>query len=633
MGLLDNVRAWFGGEKRAVTATSLRDPALVALFGSPTTEAGVGVSEGSSLGIAGVWAAVRVISETVASLPLILYQRQGNGRTRADAHPLYSLLHDQPNPETPALVWRETLLAHCLTWGNGYAEIERNLAGDPVSLWILSPDRVTVKRDVEGALFYEYRGEDGIQEIPAADVFHIRGLGFDGLQGYSVVRTARESLGLALACERFGARLFGSGAKPSGILTIPGVLSDDAKARLRREWNALHSGVTNAHGTAILEQGTTWTALGIPPEDCQFLSTRQFQLGEICRWFNVPPSKIRDTAGASYSSLEQENLQFLTETLRPWMVRMEQEIWAKLLAPEERRTLYAEFLVDGLLRADQAARYAAYAVGRNSGFLSVNEIRARENLDPIPGGDTYLAPLNMQEVGTPLGTPFTSPTPAVGTVPDSPPPNGPAPAAGASTPSEPVREENAQDYASDACIRLAEMMTEHQVQSCEHGSTNRCRICGIERERVLIPAAKPGGDHAWGIKWVPILPARPPEDLEDRALPVKYQDLDFTPPKGAREEAARGLEWRREHKRGGTAVGVARARDISNGVQLSPETVRRMASYFARHEVDQEGQGWKPGQDGYPSAGRIAWALWGGTPARSWAGSLVESMNLRDEGQ
>jgi HK97 family phage portal protein len=537
MKIIDRITAWLQNRN-----WSARDPALArALMATAPTEAGVGITEGSALSIAAVWQAVRIISETVASLPLILYRRDGSGRNRASEHSLYFLLHDEPNPETPALVWRETILAHALTWGNGYAEIQRDFMGNPIALWIMTPDTIEPVRDEEDRLVYRQRRTDGGHTvIPARDVFHLRGLCWDGLKGYSVVKTARDSLGLTMATERFGARWFGSGSRPSGVLEHPGRLSDDARTRLRDDWERMHSGVGNSSRVAILEEGLKFEALSVPPEDAQFLGTRQFQLGEVARWFNLPPSKLRDPQASSYSSLEQENLQFVGETLRPWLIRFEQEVACKLLRPDERRTHYAEFLVEGLLRADQSARYQAYAVGRNWGWLSVNEIRARENLDPIPGGDEYLQPLNMQALGTD-------------------------------------------------------------------------------------PTAAPAGDPS-----VQSL-AEPDEELTTRALPQRYENLDFVPPQGVRDEAAKGLEWRRTHGRGGTTVGVARARDLANGKQLSPDTIRRMVSYFARHQVDKQGQGWRQGQEGYPSAGRIAWALWGGDPGETWANKLAEAMSRRDD--
>lgn len=503
MGLLDNFRSWWRGETRA--SYSLRDPALVALFGGHETEAGVSVTESTALQSSAVWSAVRVISESAGSLPLHLYQKEGRGRTRATDHPLYGILRDNPNPYTPALSFRETLLAHSLLWGNGYAEIERDLLGRPVALWILRPDWVTPEIQEDGTPVYIYRHPTlGQQELGPSQIFHIRGLGFDGLKGYSVVEMARDSMGLTIAAERFGARLFGSGAKPSGVLTTPGHLSDDALARLRRDFTAAHAGLGNSHRVAILENGLTWQAIGIPPEDAQFLQTRTFQLSEVARWFNIPSSKLRDNAGKSYSTLEQENWAFLSETLRPWLVRIEQEVQAKLLMPYEKGQFYAEHLVDGLLRADLTARYQAYAIARNWGWFSVNDIRTMENLDPVPGGDTYLQPLNMQALDSSGGATAPSATPAVGIAPPGAPSAAPPPDPSAGAFPADGLEENDLPAVRESVVALCELMTEHQVAACEHGSTNRCRICGIERERVLIPPAKPGGEHSWAVKWVPI---------------------------------------------------------------------------------------------------------------------------------
>lgn len=498
MGLVDTLRSFIGLESRATF--SLRDPALVTLFGGHGSDAGVVVTESTSLQSSPVWAAIRVISETVGSLPLLLYERSPDGRSRklAVEHPLYELLYCMPHPEIPAMLWSETLMGHALAYGNAYAEIVRAETGEIVSLPILRPDWMSPRRDDSGRLIYEYRHpRAGTHVYQPADVFHLRGLGFDGLVGYSVIRMARESIGLTMAAERFGAKFFGSGAKPSGVLTHPGRLSDDARGRLRQDFERLHQGVNNSHRVAILEEGMKWDALGVPPDDAQFLQTRQFQLQEIARWFNIPVGKLRGQ-GASYASMEAENLVFLTETLRPWLIRIEQEIYAKLLNSIERRIYCAEHRIDDLLRADQSARYNAYAIGRNWGWLSVNEIRAKEGLDPIAGGDEYLQPLNMQPIQAPLGPSAPTSSPSVGTV---------APAVTPTTggePPPPADELNDLATIDESTIRLAEQMTQHQIAACEHGKTNRCRICGIERERVLIPAGEPGGEHAWGIKWRPI---------------------------------------------------------------------------------------------------------------------------------
>jgi len=549
MTITERIANLFGYVRPATRAKTYMDPALTAYFGGAVSSAGVSVDEISALNFSPVWQAVRIISETVATLPVHVYRREPDGRRRADDLLVADLLRWEPNPEMTATQFREAWVAHALTWGNGFAEIERDSLGRAMRIWLLLPNAVTVTRDPAGNVIYLIRHESGQQvAVPQSDMLHLAGPGFDGLMGYSVINKARESIGLGLACEQFGGSMFGSGARPSGILEHPGRLSDDARARLRGDFERLHSGIDNAHRVAVLEEGLRWTQTSIPPDDAQFLQTRAYQIEEIARWFNIPVSKLRVKDGGSYSSLEQENSAFLTECLRPWLVRIEQEVRRKLLLPES-SALYVEHNVDGLLRTDLASRYQAYSIGRNWGWLSVNEVRALEQLEPVDGGDTYMMPMNMMPMGT-----------------------QPGPVAPASSPAT----------------------TE---QPAEDGS--------------------PSSNGA---------PAP-----EIRAIPRRYGGIDFIPPQGVRNAAKQGLEWRREHGRGGTAVGVARARDLSNGIQISPETIRRMVSYFARHEVDQQGEGWAPGQDGFPSAGRIAWALWGDDEGRRWAEKIAGQMDRADE--
>ena len=542
MKLADRIRNLFGLTPATTRARNLLDLALNAYFGGSVSTAGVSVDEYSALNYSPVFQAVRIISETVATLPIHVYRRDQDGRRRQDELLVADLLRWEPNPEMTAVQFREAWLAHAISWGNGFAEIERDGLGRAIRLWLLPPNCVTVTRDSVGNVIYQYRQQTGpLVTIPQADMLHLAGPGFDGLVGYSVIQKAREGIGLALAAEQFGSALFGTGARPSGILEHPGRLSDDARARLRGDWERLHSGIDNAHRVAVLEEGLKWTQTSIPPDDAQFLQTRTFQIEEIARWFNIPVSKLRVKDGGSYASLEQENSAFLSECLRPWLVRIEQEFRKKLLLPES-SALYAEHTVEGLLRTDLQSRYAAYSVGRNWGWLSVNEVRALEQLEPIEGGDQYMTPMNMQPLGVQPGA--------------------------------------------------------------------------------VAPPSNPSTDEQ---------PAEDSQYPEIRAVPRRYGGIDFLPPQGVRNAARQGLEWRREYGRGGTAIGVARARDLSNGVQISPETIRRMVSYFARHEVDKEGTGWEPGQDGYPSAGRIAWALWGDDEGRRWSEKIAGQMDRADE--
>ncbi len=360
------------------------------------TSAGVPVDEERALQITAVLAAVRILAEGVSSLPLILYRRRPDGgKDRATDHPLYTLLHDAPNEEMTAQTFRETLQAHLALWGNAYAQIVRERSGRVLSLWPLRPDRMEIKRAPDGTLWYLYADRPPFRQD---EILHLVGLSFDGVRGRSPIALARESLGLTLAAQEFGARFFANDARPGVVLRHPATLDDEAYQRIKASWEAAHQGVENAHRVAILEEGMEVATVGIPPRDAQFLDTRKFQVAEIARIFRVPPHMLADLDRATYSNIEQQSLEFVTHTLRPWLVRWEQAIQLRLLRPRERKEYFAEHLVDGLLRGDIESRYRAYMTARQGGWMSVNDVRVRENMNPIPGGDVYLQPLNMEPV-------------------------------------------------------------------------------------------------------------------------------------------------------------------------------------------------------------------------------------------
>ena len=323
------------------------------------------VSPSTALQVTAVFACVRILAETVAGLPLHVYRRLENGgKARAPDHYLYSLLHYLPNPEMTSFEFREVMMGHVCTWGNAYAEIEFDRAGRVRALWPLRPDRMTVKR-VNGRLQYIYKlskpDSQGRTEITLRDeqVFHVHGLGSDGIVGYSPIHLARQAVGLALAAEEFGARFFGNDARPGVVLEHPGQLGDEAHKRLRESWESRHGGLDKSHRVAILEEGLKVHEIGLPPEDAQFLQTRKFQVSEIARMFRIPPHMIADLERATFSNIEHQSLEFVIHTIRPWLVRWEQEIYRSLLTPQERKTYFAEFLVDGLLRGDIKSRYGA----------------------------------------------------------------------------------------------------------------------------------------------------------------------------------------------------------------------------------------------------------------------------------
>lgn len=379
--------------------TSIADPEawlIHALGGGGPSSSGVMVNARTSLNLAAVYACVRLLAETIGSLPLNIYERvESGGKKLATAHPLYGLLHDEPNEQMSSLIWRETCQGHLGLWGNGYSEIERDGAGEIAAIWPVPADRTTVRR-LNGRKIYIFRRPNNEEvTLDDVDVIHVPGLGYDGLIGYSPIDMARQVFGGALATQEFGNRFFANGANASGILTSDHELSDKAFAHLRESFAAKQSGLHNAHKPIILEDGTKWQAVSIPPENAQFLETRYFGIEEICRWYNVPPHMVQHLKDATFSNIENQAIQFVVYSIRPWLVRWEQELNRKLFRGEDRRRYFVQFNADGLLRGDTAARSTFYREQFMIGSITQNEIRALENRNPIPGGDTAYVPLNM----------------------------------------------------------------------------------------------------------------------------------------------------------------------------------------------------------------------------------------------
>ena len=371
--------------------------------------AGQAVNERSAMQMSAVYACVRILAESIASLPLHFYQyNDAGGKEKAINHPLYWLLHDEPNPEMSSFSFRETLMTHLLLWGNAYAQIIRNGRGEVIALYPLMPDRMTVDRDARGRIYYEYTRSDSDANtlgkkssviLAPEDVFHIPGLGFDGLVGYSPIAMAKQAIGMGLACDEYGAAFYQNGAQPGGVLEHPNVVKDPK--RVRESWNAIYQGSRNAHRIAVLEEGMTYKPITISPEQAQFLETRKFQIDEIARIFRVPPHMIGDLEKSSFSNIEQQSLEFVKYTLAPWISRWEQAIQRSLLLMSERTRYFARFNVEGLLRGDYQSRMNGYAVARQNGWMSANDIRELESLDMIPdeqGGNLYLINGNMTKL-------------------------------------------------------------------------------------------------------------------------------------------------------------------------------------------------------------------------------------------
>lgn len=374
------------------------------LFGG--TSSGKSVNERTAMQTTAVYACVRILAEAIAGLPLHVYQyRTDGGKERVVLHPLYYLLHNEPNPEMTSFVFRETLMSHLLLWGNAYAQVVRNGRGQAVALYPLLPNKMEVSRAPNGELIYTYRRDSeesrinpggGSVTLRRDEVLHIPGLGFDGLIGNSPIAMAKNAIGMSLATEEYGAAFFANGANPGGVLEHPGVIKDIQ--RVKESWNSAYQGSGNAHRVAVLEEGMKFQAIGIPPEQAQFLETRKFQINEIARIFRVPPHMVGDLEKSSFSNIEQQSLEFVKYTLDPWVARWEQSLQQSLILPSEKSALFIKFNLDGLLRGDYQSRMTGYSTGRQNGWMSANDIRELEDMNRIPaeeGGDLYLVNGNM----------------------------------------------------------------------------------------------------------------------------------------------------------------------------------------------------------------------------------------------
>ena len=393
MGFLKGIFRSRDKPKNATAGSSYR-------FFMGNSTSGKRVNERTAMQMTAVYACVRILAESIAGLPLHVYKYNSKGgKERAVEHPLFFLLHDEPNPEMTSFVFRETLMTHLLLWGNAYAQVIRNGRGDVTSIYPLMPNRMRVDRDENGRLYYEYKrygDEAGKQtcetvKLSPADVLHIPGLGFDGLIGYSPIAMAKNAIGMSMACEEFGAKFFANGAAPGGVLEHPGILKDPA--RVRESWNATFGGSSNSNKVAVLEEGMKYTPISVSPNEAQFLETRKFQINEIARIFRIPPHMIGDLEKSSFSNIEQQSLEFVKYTLEPWVTRWEQSLARSLLSMNERSRYLIKFNLDGLLRGDYESRMNGYATARQNGWMSANDIRELENMDRISaeeGGDLYI---------------------------------------------------------------------------------------------------------------------------------------------------------------------------------------------------------------------------------------------------
>ena len=404
MSVFGRIRDYFI-QALSVTDEKAWNPHLWNLYGSQSV-AGEQVDEYTALTYSAFFNAVSIISETTASLPCHLYQEKVNSTTGkkknrvASDRRMYRVLHDEFNPYMTAMAGRECLMSHVLTWGNGFAEKVRNSYGELIELWPITPNRVKIEVDGNGDLVYRIRVDNKDIYLPRENVLHIPGLGFDGLIGYSRVALARKSIGLSMALETFGSLYFGQGTHPGVIVSHPAKLSTTASSNLKDSLSAGYSGLGKSHRLLLLEEGMKIEKIGIPPDDSQFLESRQFQIPEIARWFNLPPHKLKDLQKSSFNNIEEEQISFVRDCIVPWLVRFEQNFNMQLLTDSDkymtgRGRLYWKHNIKGLLRGDVKSQGQFYKDMFGIGAFSVNDIMELEDMDPVEGGDKRFVPLNM----------------------------------------------------------------------------------------------------------------------------------------------------------------------------------------------------------------------------------------------
>lgn len=388
-------------------STPLTSEALLDYLGIEKTYAGKNVNEVTALGMSAVWRAVQVSCNVPAALPLHAFREVEESRVKAVGHS--ARLIDDPHPDmTPFEFW-QTVYMHRRLWGNAYVRKLRNQLGQIAEMWPIHPGRVKAGRESEtGRKVYAIDG--GREVLSDNEILHLPGLGYDGVCGVSPVRAARQSIGLGLAAEEFGAKLFGSGSLATGILQTEQRLTQKQADTLSQRWKDKHAGLAGAHGTIVLDKGANFHQLTIPPEDAQFLESRRFQVVEVCRWFGIPPFLMFETEKSTSwgTGLEQQALGWVKFDLNPELTAIEQRLTKHILRPAQ---VYARYSIEGLLRGDSTARARFYQSLWNLGVFSTNEIRAYEELEPVEGGDVRYRPLNMGELGT-TDSADAEPTPA-----------------------------------------------------------------------------------------------------------------------------------------------------------------------------------------------------------------------------
>jgi len=395
-GQADEIRS--DSPENPQTNLSNPDSWLIDMWGSPTSS-GVSVTEETAIKFSAVYACVKILSETIASLPFNILKEDGNIKQIARDHPLFNLVHNEPNSIMTSFQFRQLIQASALLWGNGYALILRTPYMRPTYLKFIHPKDVdpyiVTLKDKTQARYYKVAGI--AKPVPDTDMIHISALSFDGVKGKSPIEVARENIGLGLAQEKFGADFFKNDASFSGYIKHPGKLNQTGQENLSKSWSKKYSGEGNRFKTPVLEEGSEFISIGIPPEQAQWIASRKFQLEEVARIYGVPLHMLANLDRSTNNNIEFQGIEFVQNTLRSWIVNWEQEFNKKIFREDEKHIFYVKFNLQGLLRGDSVTRSDYYTKMRNMGVMSANEIRLLEDMNPIEDGDTYLIPLNMAD--------------------------------------------------------------------------------------------------------------------------------------------------------------------------------------------------------------------------------------------
>lgn len=377
---------------------------LLDMFGGNITTSGVNVTSERAIAHTAVYDCVNILSQSIASLPFSVYKREvlkdKSLNNKAFNHPLYTILHDEPNNEMTSYTWRVVVMVHLALRGNHFSQIIRNNAGKVTGIYPLNPDKMQIVRLENKELRYMYQS-DSYGQVPLYpnEILHFIGMTMDGIIGMSPIEYNRHAIGMSIAMEEFGGTYFKNGANGGGVLHTENKLSEPAFERLKSEWASKYAGLVNANKPIILEEGLKWEKLAISNEDSQFLQSRKFQKSEIASIYRIPPHMINEMDKATFSNIEHQSIQFVTDAIRPWVVNIEQECRRKLLSDSEKANHYMRLNLAALLRGDTKSRYEAYGMGIKDGWLVRNEAREMEDLNPLDGLDEPLYPLNMAKEG------------------------------------------------------------------------------------------------------------------------------------------------------------------------------------------------------------------------------------------